>query len=284
MSSSSEPSRATDSGAIRSGLWLPLFDALADPWVCAGLAAEAETGGWDGVFVWDHLNWSAPVRGVGDPWITLSAISVATESVLVGPMVTPLARRRPVKVARETVTLDRLARGRLVLGVGLGHDRFGNEFSATGEAVDARQRASMLDESLAVLAAAWSGRTVEYRGAHYTVDGMRFEPSPFAGGPIPVWVGGGAGRRLPLERAARHAGYVPVNLEGPDQLAESIATIDGLRGHPLPGEYDVAVGLPLGVDPRPYADAGATWWLTEFDPCSVTPDAVRGVIRDGPAR
>ena len=110
---------------LRSGLWLPLFDALADPRVVMRLAAEAEEAGWDGVFVWDHLRWRSPVAATGDPWITLAAVATVTERVRLGPMVTPLARRRPVKVAKEVATLDTLSGGRVVLGVGLGSDRFG---------------------------------------------------------------------------------------------------------------------------------------------------------------
>src|SRR6266542_403809 len=118
---------------LRSALWLPTFDELADPAIVARLAAEAEEAGWHGVFVWDNLLWPAPVRQVADPWITLAAIATATERLRLGPMVTPLARRRPTKVARETATLDRLSGGRLTLGVGLGSDRFAHELSATGE-------------------------------------------------------------------------------------------------------------------------------------------------------
>jgi len=93
-------------------------------------------------------------------------------------MVTPLARRRPVKVARETATLDRLSGGRLTLGVGLGSDRFGSEFTITGEELDDGRRARMLDESLEILAAAWSGEPVHHRAEHYTVEGMRFRSRP----------------------------------------------------------------------------------------------------------
>ena len=93
-----------------------------------------------------------------------------------GSIVTPLARRRPVKVARETATLDRLSGGRLVLGAGLGDDRFGNEFSKTGDEVDGRVRGEMLDEALAILPTAWSGRPVRHRGTHYTVDDITFLP------------------------------------------------------------------------------------------------------------
>ncbi|WP_242433235.1 LLM class flavin-dependent oxidoreductase, partial [Streptomyces sp. Root264] len=105
---------------LRSALWLPIFDELADPAVVARLAADAEEAGWHGVFVWDHLRWREPVRQAADPWITLTAIATATRRLRFGPMVTPLARRRPAKVARETATLDRLGGGRLTLGVGLG--------------------------------------------------------------------------------------------------------------------------------------------------------------------
>ena len=268
---------------LRSGLWLPLFEELADPALVARLAAEAEAAGWHGVFVWDHLRWAAPVRSVADPWISLTAIAVATESIWFGPMVTPLARRRPVKVARETVSLDRLSSGRLILGVGLGDDRFGRELSATGEEVDDRRRGQMLDESLGILTAAWSGELVHHRGEHYTVNDFEFRPTPHRNDAIPVWVGGLAGRNKPLRRAARYNGYVPVNLTHPDQLAEVVAAISDARRHISDDAYDFVVGLPPETDPRPFARAGATWWLTEFDPESLTLDMVRAVIRDGPS-
>jgi alkanesulfonate monooxygenase SsuD/methylene tetrahydromethanopterin reductase-like flavin-dependent oxidoreductase (luciferase family) len=136
-----------DRTRMRSALWLPLFDDLADPIVVARLAGEAEALGWHGVFVWDHVCWRAPIRHVADAWIALSAIAAATERGRLGPMITPLARRRPVKVARETVTLDRLSGGRVTLGVGLGSGRFGSELSKTGEEIDDRVRGQMLDES-----------------------------------------------------------------------------------------------------------------------------------------
>jgi alkanesulfonate monooxygenase SsuD/methylene tetrahydromethanopterin reductase-like flavin-dependent oxidoreductase (luciferase family) len=267
---------------LRSALWLPIFDDLAEPAVVARLAAEAEEAGWDGVFVWDHVRWRAPVQRVADPWITLAAIATATERLRFGPMVTPLARRRPAKVARETATLDRLSGGRLTLGVGLGSDRFADELCATGEELDDRLRGQMLDESLEILAAAWSGRPVHHHSQHYTVDGISFLPRPVQRPGVPVWVAGSAGRVKPLRRAARYDGFVPVNLEHPDELADIVAAIDDLRQRETT-RYDVAVGLPPGVDTAPYAKAGATWWLAEFAPETVSLDQVRGVLRDGPA-
>ena len=264
---------------MRSALWLPLFDQLADPRTVARLAAEAEEHGWHALFVWDHVRWRPPVREVADPWVTLTAAAMVTERLRLGPMITPLARRRPVKVARETASLDLLSSGRLTLGVGVGSDRFGAEYSATGEGGDEKTRGRRLDEALAILTAAWSGDPVRHHGAHYTVDDMTFLPRPVQRPGIPVWVGGFPGRQRPMQRAARHDGYVPVNLEHPDQLAEAAAIIAGLRG---PGPYDIAVELAPGTDPRPYAAAGATWWLTAFDPEAVTVDEVRGVLRAGP--
>jgi alkanesulfonate monooxygenase SsuD/methylene tetrahydromethanopterin reductase-like flavin-dependent oxidoreductase (luciferase family) len=267
---------------LRSALWLPLFDDLADPVVVARLAAEAEEAGWHGFFVWDHISWYAPVRQVADPWITLAAAAAATERLRLGPMVTPLARRRPAKVARETVTLDQVSGGRLTLGAGLGSDRFGGEFSATGEQLDDRLRGQMLDESLEVLTAAWSGQPVHHRGAHYMVEGIQFLPQPVQRPRIPVWVAGFPGKVKPLRRAARYDGFFPVNLDHPDQVAEVTAAITDLREHTT-APYDLAVALPPGTDPAPYAQAGATWWLAEFDPEAFSLDQVRGVLRDGPA-
>jgi Luciferase-like monooxygenase len=81
--------------------------------------------------VWDQIRWREPVAAVGDTHVTMAAIAAATERIRLGPLVTPLARRRPVKVARETVALDLLSGGRLTLGVGLGADRFAREYSTT---------------------------------------------------------------------------------------------------------------------------------------------------------
>jgi alkanesulfonate monooxygenase SsuD/methylene tetrahydromethanopterin reductase-like flavin-dependent oxidoreductase (luciferase family) len=271
---------------VRSGLFLPVFDELADPGIVARLSAEAEEAGWHGVFLWDHVRWREPVVDVADPWITLAAIATSTEGIRLGPMVTPLARRRPVKVARETATLDRLSGGRLTLGVGLGSDQFGSEYSITGEELDDRRRASMLDESLEILAAAWSGEPVHHRGEHYTVDGMRFLPRPVQRPGVPVWVAGYYGKPRPLRRAARYEGFFPVNVEHPDQLAEIVADVSALRkeaGNDGAEPYDIVAALPPGDDPTPYAAVGATWWMVGFPWDAVSVDRVRGVIRDGPA-
>jgi alkanesulfonate monooxygenase SsuD/methylene tetrahydromethanopterin reductase-like flavin-dependent oxidoreductase (luciferase family) len=271
---------------IRLGLFLPLFDALADPAVVARLAGDAEEAGWDGFFVWDHIGWRAPVAAVGDTQVTLAAIAAATERIRLGPLVTPLARRRPAKVARETAALDLLSGGRLTLGVGLGSDRFGSEYSITGEELDDRRRARMLDEALGILEAAWSGEPVRHRGEHYTVDAMRFLPRPVQRPGVPVWVAGYRGKPKPMRRAARYDGFFPVDLEHPDQLAEIVARLGELReeaGRNPDEPYDVIAELEPGADPAPYGAAGATWVLVAPEWEGMSVDRVRGVIREVPA-
>jgi alkanesulfonate monooxygenase SsuD/methylene tetrahydromethanopterin reductase-like flavin-dependent oxidoreductase (luciferase family) len=270
---------------MRSGLSLPLFDPLADPAVVARLAGEAEEAGWDGIFLWDHIRWREPVRAVGDTQVSLAAIATATERIRFGPMVTPMARRRPAKVARETAALDLLSGGRLTLGVGLGSDEFASEYSITGEELDDRRRARMLDEALEILEAAWSGEPVRHRGEHYTVDGMRFLPRPVQRPRVPVWVAGTPGKPRPMRRAAHYDGFFPVNLDSADQLAEIVARIGSLReeaGRAPDEPYDVIAALESGTDPAPYHEAGATWWLTGPEWERISVDEVRDVIREGP--
>jgi alkanesulfonate monooxygenase SsuD/methylene tetrahydromethanopterin reductase-like flavin-dependent oxidoreductase (luciferase family) len=270
---------------MRSGIYLPLFDPLADPALVARLAGDAEEAGWDGIFLWDHIRWREPVAAVGDTQVTLAAIAAATERIRFGPLVTPLARRRPAKVAREAAALDLLSGGRLTLGVGLGGDNFASEYSITGEELDDRRRAQMLDESLEILEAAWSGEPVRHRGEHYTVDAMRFLPRPVQRPRVPVWVAGFAGRAKPMRRAARYDGYFPIRVSGADQLEEIVAQLRALReeagraGDP----YDVIAELEPGTDPAPYREAGATWSLVALDWEGISVDHVRGVIREGPA-
>jgi alkanesulfonate monooxygenase SsuD/methylene tetrahydromethanopterin reductase-like flavin-dependent oxidoreductase (luciferase family) len=266
----------------KSALWLPLFDGLADPTLVARLAAEAEETGWDGLFVWDHIRWREPVTDVADPWITMTAIAAATETLKFGPMVSAITRRRPVKLARETATLDQFSGGRLTLGVGLGSDRFGGEFSRTGEECDDRVRGAMLDEALEILTAAWTGETVHHQGEHYTVDNIQFRPRPVQPS-IPVWAAGFPGNAKPMRRAARLDGFFPVNLADADHFAEAVAQVNALRDDPAK-PFDYVAEVEPGADITPFAKAGATWCLTAFDPASISVDHVRGVLRDGPSK
>jgi alkanesulfonate monooxygenase SsuD/methylene tetrahydromethanopterin reductase-like flavin-dependent oxidoreductase (luciferase family) len=238
---------------MKRGIYVAPFNELSDPRVVASLASRAEARGWDGFFVWDHIAYRPPVREVADPWVTLSAIAMTTSRLLLGPMVTPLPRRRPHQLARETVTLDRLSGGRLVLGVGLGSDRSG-EFEFPGEEPDPRARARILDASLDKLVEYWEGG---------------FEPGPVSR--IPIWVAARWPFRKPLARAARYDGVFPIDQPDPEALAQMLAAIG--RG---PG-YEVVVTNPPGTDWAPWVAAGATWGLTGFGPTPAVVDVERAI-------
>src|SRR5262245_20819178 len=232
---------------LRRGLYLAPFDELADPRVLLGLAMHAEEHGWDGVFLWDHLRYRPPVRAVADPWVALSAIAAHTERIRLGPLVTPLSRRRVHKVARETVTLDHLSQGRLILGVGLGSDR-NDELGPFGEVVDPRERAQRLDHGLARLTEFWTGE---------------FEPRPVQMPRIPIWVAARWPHRRPVRRAARWDGLFPVDLPGPDALAELAGEIAEQRDDDQ-GSFELVIDLEPGAELDPWREAGATWILTDF--------------------
>jgi alkanesulfonate monooxygenase SsuD/methylene tetrahydromethanopterin reductase-like flavin-dependent oxidoreductase (luciferase family) len=250
--------------ALKRGIFVAPFDELVEPRLVAELAQLAEARGWDGFFVWDHIRYRAPVRAVADPWVTLSAIAYATSTLRLGPMVTPLARRRAQKLARETVTLDHLSGGRLTLGVGLGSDRSA-ELGPFGDETDPRERARLLDQGLERLAEFWGGE---------------FEPPPVQRPRIPVWVASRWPNRRPLRRAARWDGLFPIELPGPDELAVLAAEVRALRdGNGAP--FDFVVEVARGEDLAPWEAAGATWVLNGFGPTPREAE-VREQIEAGP--
>src|SRR5262249_16325447 len=140
--------------SMKFAINLPLMGPLAEPRIAVEYARLAEQAGWDGFFVWDHIAYHG--LPAADPWIVLSAIAAVTEMIKLGGMITALPRRRPWKVARETVTLDRLSNGRLIFGTGIGGG--GDEWGELGEETSEKIRGEMLDEALELLAALWSGQ------------------------------------------------------------------------------------------------------------------------------
>jgi alkanesulfonate monooxygenase SsuD/methylene tetrahydromethanopterin reductase-like flavin-dependent oxidoreductase (luciferase family) len=253
--------RASDR-AVRRGLYLAPFDELSDPWVLVELAADAEERGWDGIFLWDHIVYRDPVSAVADPWVALSAIAARTRRLRLGPLITPLSRRRVQKVARETVTLDHLSGGRLVLGVGLGSQ---HELEPFGEVLDGRERARRLDEGLGRLSEFWGGE---------------FAPRPLQRPRIPVWVAAVWPHRRPVRRAVRWDGLFPIELPGPAALAELADEIERDRDGGLSG-FDLVVNISSGDDPNPWHQAGATWVLTAFGMQPRVAE-VRDAIETGP--
>jgi alkanesulfonate monooxygenase SsuD/methylene tetrahydromethanopterin reductase-like flavin-dependent oxidoreductase (luciferase family) len=258
----------------------------ADPRTALRLAESAEANGWGGFFMWDHLSfvWNGPS---GDPWVTLAAVAARTERLVVGTAVTPVARRRPQVLAHHLVALDHLSGGRVVFGVGLGG--VPDEFSLFGDPADAKQRAAMLDEGLAVITQLWLGEKVEHHGAHYTVDGVVFQPRPVQQPRIPIWVGGES--QPALRRAARWDGWIIGMHDGegklvktPDQLAKDVAALKAQRTLSTP--FDVAIignSTPSdGALLREFAAAGATWWLEHIHGMRGSFDQMLARVAAGP--
>lgn len=287
---------------MKFGVSIPNFEHFCDAATLAELAKEAEEAGWDGFFIWDHILFDDLWHPMIDPWVALAAIAMATEKIRIGPLVTPLPRRRPWKLAREVVSIDRLSNGRLILGVGLGApERW--EYGFFGEITEQKVQAEMLDEGLQILMGLLSGEPFSFDGAHYQLDEMRFLPTP-AQDKIPIWVAGGWPHKRPFRRAARWDGVVPQKHDGPldaDAWREILAYIHGHRTNDQPFDA-VGGGITPADDDRaaadivqPYADAGVTWWLEGVTPYDFglgwadpwTPDLVeRGYdrIRRGPPR
>ncbi|MEN3273509.1 MAG: hypothetical protein V7636_2270 [Actinomycetota bacterium] len=264
----------------KRGVFLPIFDDLADPRLLGELGALAESAGWDGVFLWDHVVYRAPIRSATDAWIAMACIAQQTSSIVFGPMVTPLARRRPHVLARQVVALDQLSGGRFVLGVGLGLDASGRELSRFGEELDDRRRAEMLDEALDLVGALVSGTRVDHRGPHYTAADVTFEPAA-VNGRVPTWVAARWPNRRPLRRAARHDGLFIIDVDGPDDLAAAIDFVRSERGGDMDG-YEIVANVEDADDVTPWTNAGATWTLTDFDPFTLTLPQVRARIERGP--
>ena len=278
---------------MKFGLSVPNIGALASVQKILTVATDAEASGWDGVFLWDSLA-GFPAGSnppTCDPWIALGAIAISTERVRIGTMITPVARRRPWKLARETVTLDRLSNGRLTLGVGLGNPS--DDFSLFGEDAEDRTRAAKLDEGLEILVGLWSAQPFSFQGEHFKVLETQFRPPPAQQPCIPIWVGGQWPNKGPFRRAARFEGVYPVKAEGSQVLSmdEVRAAIEYTRSHRdtdadfdvvLAGKADKQGRQERGPALREYAAAGATWWLTELGGMLSDVDAMRAYVRAGP--
>ena len=234
---------------------------------------------------------------VADPWVLLTVVAMATGRIRFGPLVTAVARRRPGMLARQTTSLDRLAGGRLVFGAGLGFT-LEAEFGTWGEPVQPRAVAQRLDEGLAVQDGLWSGERVDFHGEQLTAANVTFRPTPVQRPRPPVWTGCNWPNRLPLRRAARWDGVVPMVFNPEDGswkptaavVAEIVAAVGEQRAGTDP--FDVVItGRTRPDQPaaaretvEPIATAGATWWLEGFRPQAGEHDAALRRIEAGPPR
>ena len=276
------------------GVLVPNFGSCCgSPRELAELATEAESSGWDGFFIFDHISYSDNEHvPLADPWVALAAIAMSTKRMRIGPLVTPLARRRPWKLARETVSIDHLSNGRLTLGVGLG-DPVDAEFTSLGENGEDRIRAAKLDEGLEVLVGLWSGEPFSHFGKHYEVRNVQFLPRPLQSPRIPIWVAGRWPRRDPFLRAARWEGVFPLGLArgsklNPDEMRKVLLFIRNHRVDTTAYDLIATSGANGHVDDNEmlsaYAAAGVTWWLEDLRKWCNSSLELGSRIRNGPSR
>jgi len=280
---------------------VPNFGDFAAPEVFAEVARRAEEAGWNALLVWDHVAGEKDLRWeIADPWILLTAAALATRRIRLGTAITPVARRRPSKLAREVATLDRLTGGRMILGAGLGAP-VADEYGSFGDTTDARVLAERLDEGLHALDLLWSGEPVTYQGHQVTIDDVVFLPTPVQRPRVPVWVGGIWPNKAPMRRAARWDGAIPAMKDfatgRPPGVSEAQDLMlflracraeNGLAHEP----FDIALGgvSPAGPAGRdlagPLADLGVTWWVERVrwgDDMGLA-EPVRRRIEQGPPR
>ncbi|MBX3063743.1 MAG: LLM class flavin-dependent oxidoreductase [Anaerolineae bacterium] len=259
---------------MKFGITLPPFGDYADPRYFAETARVAESLGWDGLFIWDHVFFDPSFHPNLDVWVGLAAAASVSSTIRLGTLITPLARRRPWVLARQTVSLDRLSNGRLTLGVGLG-DPAQWDFAFFNETTDPKIRAQMLDEGLALMTGLWTGEPFGYQGTHYQMQQVRFQPTPVQSPRIPIWVGGNFPNKPPMRRAARWDGFYPIKWDGgmtPQDWREVWSYISQQR--PTDAPFDLVNGGRVPDDQwmhassviEPYAEVGVTWWIEDVSP------------------
>lgn len=241
-------------------VYVPNFGPYGNPELLRDVAATAEQNGWDGFFLWDHL--IAEPRPV-DPWVALTAVACRTRSMKLGPMIVPLPRRRPWKVALEAASLDLVSRGRVVLGVGTGVPA---DYARFGEGGPATTRAAQLDEGVELLSRLMSGETVTHHGEYYDVDEVTLTATS-----TPIWTSGYWPRTTPVHGAQGAAGLFPILRDPASPVGVRPPTVEEVKG--IRDDFLAAGGAPgadialwsLGADEHvdipAYEAAGVTWWM-----------------------
>jgi alkanesulfonate monooxygenase SsuD/methylene tetrahydromethanopterin reductase-like flavin-dependent oxidoreductase (luciferase family) len=218
-------------------------------------AQAADTGGFDTVWTYDHFSGlvqsSAWVR---DPFVTLAAVAASTERISVGPLVANAANRHPAQLACAVNSLQSLAPGRVLLGVGAGSGRrsaYASEYEAIGRPfADAGGRRAVLAETIEAVRALWRGDA--FSGKHLSVAAAMAVTDGAALPPIIV----GASHTDTVAVACAHADGV--NLLPGDDLAERVALArdNGGDGFEISAFDALDVDHPLGGDPAPLVALG----------------------------
>jgi hypothetical protein len=260
------------------------------------LTEVAEEAGWDGLFISDAIAVGAkdfPDFPYFDPWVALAVMATRSTRIRIGTIITPLPRRRPWKLARETLSIDHLSNGRLILGVGLGAAEHDGGFFKVGEAMDIKVRAQRLDEGLSILTGLWTGKPITFSGKHYRVDEMSMQPAAVQSPRIPIWVPGVWQKPKSMERALKWDGIIPQKYKSMSRMtAAEIKTLNEYvdKHREQSSQFDIIAGGETSPTNRkqaakkvaPYIRAGATWWLESK--WTFSADEVRARIEQGPPR
>jgi hypothetical protein len=272
---------------MKFGLTFPFNEAH----LVAQLSQLAEQAGWDGIFLGDAI-WCQ------DPMIALAAAAMTTRRIRLGTMVIPVPLRRPWKIASESVALDRLSDGRLILGMGTGAVWMGWQ-SFPNEVTDTKARAEMLNETIDILTLLYQRNQFDYSGKYYhlkltLMDEMHYPPKPVQQPRIPLWVPAIWPRQKSMERALKCDGLLPEK-RGPDGNFENITPKDVSEikefvtaNRKLASPLDIVVsGKSNGLDRSrqkdeilPWLESGATWWIEGI--WGEPEEAVTERVRQGP--
>jgi alkanesulfonate monooxygenase SsuD/methylene tetrahydromethanopterin reductase-like flavin-dependent oxidoreductase (luciferase family) len=252
---------ATGQGRVRFGV----FSAPWRGWdVCRDFAQAAEALGFDAFFLVDH-----PTQ-CGDCWAHLAALATATTTLRLGTLVSCVYYRSPGLLARAAADVDRLSRGRLILGVGIGDWR--HEFDQLGLPMPApRARQRGLEEAVQIVRGVWGPEPFSLDGVHFRVRAARVQPPPVQTPRVPLLIAGG-GERVTLRQVAR---YADASNFGATERVGSAFTLDDVR-RKLDALWQHCAHLG-----RPYASVLRSYWSCAVV-CAPTAAAVQAKLEQIP--
>jgi len=267
---------------MKFGFVLPNNVGIEDPFDIVSLGVHAETAGFDSLWVNHHVINAGYVRDrldqrpYHDALILLTWLASKTNQARIGTSVLVLPYLHPMVLARELATLDHLAQGRLVVGVGVGS--LPDENEALG--VSYKTRGAYADEFLRVLRLLWTEERASFAGEHFSFDDVVSSPKPLQQ-PLPMLVVGG-NKRAALRRVAELGdGWHPLMLtpEGVRDRLDTLRAEAERVGRPQVTEH-VQVRLDMSQINRgtveAFAEAGATELVLGLSTDDV--DAVRREI------
>jgi probable F420-dependent oxidoreductase len=208
------------------------------------MAERAEAAGFDSVWIGDSIT----ARPRHEPLTLMAAVAARTRRVRLGTGVLLPALRNPVVLAHVIGTLDRVAEGRVILGVGIAADTpaIRREFAAAG--VPWERRVGRFLETLAICRALWSRDHVSFTGKHFALEDVTVEPKPPRAGGPPIWMGGSG--PTALREAARFDAWFPT---GPsvEFFAEHFPRVQAAAKDAgrTPSDVQGAAYLTLALDP-----------------------------------